>query len=138
MIPPLNLKKLKEDDLKKAQAKLEPVINKIRDSLQDDIKEVRLSKRLKDSPVCLVADGQVPSAQLEQLYRQMGQEIPKVKRIMEVNAEHPIFERMLDLDEARQQEWAEILYGQALLSEGSALPDPARFSKRVADLMMHA
>lgn len=131
-------KKQIEEDVKKAKAKLEPVLEVIRTSLQDDISEVRISKRLKDSPVCLVADGQVPSAQLEQLYKQMGQELPKVKRIMEVNPEHPLFERMLDMDKDKQKEFSEILYAQALLSEGSSIPDPAGFSKKVANLMMSA
>jgi molecular chaperone HtpG len=128
----------KEEAIKQAKEKLAPVLDSIRVQLQDDVKEVRISKRLKDSPVCLVEDGQVPSAQLEQLYRQMGQELPKVKRILEVNPDHPIFERMLSLDTDTQKNWADILYGQALLSEGSALPDPAAFSKQLANLMVHA
>lgn len=127
-----------EEAIKNAKEKLAPVLDSIRVQLQEEVKEVRISKRLKDSPVCLVEDGQVPSAQLEHLYRQMGQELPKVKRILEVNPNHPIFERMLALDTATQKNWADILYGQALLSEGSALPDPAAFSKRLADLMVHA
>lgn len=130
--------KEKEEKLKEAKSKLEPVLDKMRAALQDDIKEVRLSKRLKDSPVCLVADEQVPSAQMEMLYKQMGQELPKVKRILEVNPDHPIFDRMLELDKDAQGEWAEILYGQALLSEGSAHPDPAGFSKKIANLMLAA
>lgn len=131
-------KKEKEEEVKKAKAKLEPVIDTIRTSLQDDISEVRISKRLKDSPVCLVADGQVPSAQLEQLYKQMGQEIPKVKRIMEINPTHPLFERMLDLGKDQQKDFAQMLYAQALLSEGSSIPDPAAFSKKLSDLMLKA
>ena len=125
----------KEEVLKEAKRKFEPVMDVIRARLQEDIKEVRLSKRLKDSPVCLVEDGQVPSAQLEALYRQMGQELPKVKRILEINPEHPVFDKMLGLEKPVQENWADILYGQALLSEGAALPDPAGFSKKIATLM---
>jgi molecular chaperone HtpG len=69
------------------------------------------------------------------MYKQLGQTLPKVKRILEINPEHPVFDKMLGLDKPVQEDWADILYGQALLAEGAALPDPSGFSKKIASVM---
>jgi molecular chaperone HtpG len=107
------------------------------------VKKVRLSTRLTSSPVCLVGEAYELSPHLEELLRSTGQEIPKAKRILEVNAGHPILEKLqgmfeADREDPRLKEYAELLYGQALLAEGSPLPDPAGFSRKVAELMAKA
>ncbi|GAA3758153.1 molecular chaperone HtpG [Streptomyces tremellae] len=104
----------------------------------DDVKDVRLTTRLTSSPACLVSDSEGLTPALERMYRAMGQEVPKVKRILELNPEHPLvdglreaYERQADAPELA--ETAELLYGTALLAEGGGLADPARFARLLAD-----
>ncbi|MEV7993747.1 molecular chaperone HtpG [Streptomyces sp. NPDC086077] len=104
----------------------------------DEVKDVRLTTRLTSSPACLVADADGITPALERMYRAMGQELPPVQRILELNPEHPLVgglraayeERGADAELA---ETAELLYGTALLAEGGDLADPARFAKLLAD-----
>lgn len=132
-------KKQIEEELKKAAETLKPVLEKMKDSLKDNIKDVVLSERLTSTPVCLVSGQNDPSAHMQKLMAQMGQEFnTPVKRIMEINPKHPVFERMLKATPEQQGMWSEMLYSQALLNEGSSLPDPVKFSKQVADLMVMA
>lgn len=131
--------KQKEQEIKKASEKLLPVMEKIKEALKDNVKDVVISKRLTSTPVCLVSGQHDPSAHMQKLMSQMGQEYQNpVKRIMEINPQHPVFERMLAASPQQQSMWAEMLYSQALLNEGSTLPDPVKFSKQVADLMVMA
>ncbi|MGK5638815.1 molecular chaperone HtpG [Streptomyces sp. URMC 126] len=104
----------------------------------DDVKEVRLTTRLTSSPACLVgeADGLTPA--LERMYKAMGQELPPVKRILELNPEHPLVDAIKTAHDQRPDdpgltEAAELLYGTALLAEGGELADPARFAALLAD-----
>jgi molecular chaperone HtpG len=105
-------------------------------SLQDHVKEVRLTSRLTASPACLVGDAHDITPTLEKMYRAMGQDMPSVKRILELNPTHPL---VTGLREAQAQgtegldETAELLYGMALLAEGGELADPARFARLLAD-----
>ncbi|HET9518299.1 MAG TPA: molecular chaperone HtpG [Actinoplanes sp.] len=107
-------------------------------TLADEVKEVRLSTRLTTSPACLVGDEHDLTPTLEKLYRAMGQELPPVKRILELNPTHELVTGLRAAqekggDEAVLAETAELLYGVALLAEGGELKDPARFSKLLAD-----
>ncbi|GIH18016.1 molecular chaperone HtpG [Rugosimonospora africana] len=108
-------------------------------ALSDNVKEVRLSSRLTTSPACIVGDAQDVTPTLEKMYRAMGQEVPQIKRILELNPTHPLVtglreahERHPDGDES-MTETAELLYGMALLAEGGELADPARFTRLLAD-----
>ncbi|QMU76698.1 molecular chaperone HtpG [Streptacidiphilus sp. PB12-B1b] len=106
--------------------------------LGEDVKEVRLSARLTVSPSCLVSDTHDATPALENLYRAMGQEIPHSKRILELNADHPLVSGLNKAhgeraDEPALAETAELLYGMALLAEGGQLADPSRFIKLVAE-----
>lgn len=119
------------------------LLTTIQEKLQEDVKEVRLSNRLRSSAVCLVADENDVTPQFERMLRAMGQEVPKSKRILELNPEHPLLGTMQDiltrnLTDPRLNDYIELLYGQALLSEGAQLPDPGKFSRLVADLMVKA
>ncbi|BCJ48734.1 chaperone protein HtpG [Actinoplanes sp. NBRC 14428] len=103
-----------------------------------DVKEVRLSTRLTTSPACLVSDADDISPTLEKMYKAMGQDVPPVKRILELNPEHPLVTGLRDAYAERAAdpalpETAELLYGTALLAEGGDLADPARFAKLLAD-----
>ncbi len=115
----------------------------LKTALDEQVKEVRISGRLTESPACLVLDEHDVSPQLEQMLRMMGQEMPKVKRILEVNPAHPLLEKLkalYDVDASSETltVYAELLYSQALLAEGGRLDDPAVFSRRVADIMVKA
>jgi Molecular chaperone, HSP90 family len=133
-------KKQKEDLKKTSEEKFAPVLAAIKTTLEKDVKDVVISDRLISTPVCLVSSAHDPSAHMQKLLSQMGQDFPQqpVKRIMEINPSHPLFEKMLNATPEQRSQWAEILYGQALLTEGSNLPDPVKFSQQIADLMVQA
>ncbi|HEU5470730.1 MAG TPA: molecular chaperone HtpG [Actinophytocola sp.] len=106
--------------------------------LSEQVKEVRLSSRLTTSPACVVGDTYDPSPTLEKLYRNMGQELPRIKRILELNPTHPLVTGLHAAFGEREDrdplaETAELLYGLALLAEGGDLADSNRFIKLVAD-----
>lgn len=132
-------KKKKEEDLKKAAETLKPLMETMKKTLESRIKDVVISERLTSTPVCLVSSGNDPSAHMQRLIAQMGQDFnTPVKRIMEINPHHPLFAKMLNATTEQQNQWSEILYAQALLNEGSSIPDPVKFSQQVADLMVQA
>jgi molecular chaperone HtpG len=108
------------------------------EQLSEDVKEVRLSARLTVSPACLVSDTHDATPALENLYRAMGQEIPHSKRILELNADHPLVSGLNKAhgeraEDAGLAETAELLYGMALLAEGGQPADPARFIRLIAE-----
>ncbi len=115
----------------------------LRAALQDEVKDVRLSERLTSSPACLVGEPGDLSAHVEDLLRRSGRAVPKVKRVLEVNPSHPLLTRLLAFHaahaaDARFRRYAELLHGQAILAEGGTLPDPAAFSRRLAELLVEA
>ncbi len=112
-------------------------------AVQNDVKEVRLSSRLKQSPSCLVVDEGDLSPQLEAMLRQAGQEVPERKPILELNPDHAILKRLQTIFEedgtdARLSEYAELLLGQAVLAGGGQLTDPAAFTRKLSGLMEKA
>ncbi len=132
--------KAKEEELQKRHSGLLEALHK---ALEEDIKEARFSKRLTRSAACLVgAEGDL-SPQMEQFMRQLGQAVPKGKRILEINPTHPILGVLEKLHGAgpespQFQDSARLLYDQALLAEGLPLKDPVEFARKVADLMVAA
>ncbi len=116
------------------------LLGKVQSSLDEHIKEVRLSSRLTDSPACLVSEQGALSPQLEAMLRAAGQEPPTTKRILELNPNHPILTKMqaqfdANHDDPALKDSAELLLGQALLAEGSPLPNPAGFAAKIAKLL---
>ncbi|WP_033294791.1 molecular chaperone HtpG [Amycolatopsis jejuensis] len=104
----------------------------------DAVKEVRLSSRLTTSPSCIVGDAGDLTPTLEKMYRAMGQEMPQVKRILELNPDHALVTGLRTAfaehpEDPSLVETAELLHGMALLAEGGDLPDPSRFLALVAD-----
>jgi molecular chaperone HtpG len=115
-----------------------PLLAWMTEKMQEDLKEVRLSARLTASPACIVGDAYDMTPTLEKMYRAMGQAVPKVKRILELNPKHPLISGLLGAkqqgrDEAVLTETAELIYAMALLAEGGELRDPARFTRVLAD-----
>jgi molecular chaperone HtpG len=110
----------------------------LKETLSDNVKEVRLSTRLTESPACLITDAFGITPALAAIYRASGQDIPASKRILELNPTHPLVIGLRQAHEDRNDdpavaETAELLYGTALLAEGGAPDDPARFAELVAD-----
>lgn len=129
--------------LREKEKEAESVLSFIRTSLGEKVKDVRLTDRLSSSPACLVTDDQDVSPQMEQILRAMGQEVPEIKRILEINPDHNIFKTLKGLyarEELHQRlkEYSELLYDQAVLAEGGTIEDPAEFGRRLADLMVRS
>ncbi|MFF4898087.1 molecular chaperone HtpG [Streptomyces sp. NPDC001068] len=112
-------------------------------ALSEQVKQVRLSSRLTTSAACIVGEAHDMTPTLEKMYRAMGQELPTVKRILELNPTHPLVIALrtahaADADAPALTEIAELLYGSALLAEGGDLPDPARFTRLLTDRLARA
>ena len=122
---------------KDAEKKAKPVIEKIKKALGDRVKDVKLSRRLLDSPSCIVADENDPTMQMAQMLKAMGQaEMPDIKPILEVNGEHPIVMNLQNVDDEQAiADVAGVLLDQALLLEGVKLKDAADFVKRLNRLL---
>jgi molecular chaperone HtpG len=122
---------------KAAEKEAKPVLEKVKKALGDRVKDVKLSRRLHDSPSCIVADENDPSMQMAQMLKAMGQtSMPDVKPILELNGDHPIVAGLKNTDdEERIADTASVLLDQALLVEGVKLKDPADFVKRLNRLL---
>ena len=135
----LDLGKLEDEAEKQEQEKdageFKALTDKIASSLSERVKEVRVTHRLIDSPACLVADEHDVSGNLARILKAAGQQAPDMKPILEINPKHPVVLR-LKYEEAKFDDWAAVLFDQALLAEGGQLDDPATFVKRINDLML--
>ena len=117
----------------------EDLFNFIKDKLGDKIKEVRLSQRLKSHPVCITSDGEL-SVEMEKILNAMPTD-QKVKadKILEINPDHPILEKLKSLYESDKDKlamYSDVLYNQALLIEGMSIEDPVDFSNKICELML--
>jgi molecular chaperone HtpG len=139
-----------EEDQKKESEALEAKERDYRDLLTclrvllaDELKEVRLSSRLKESAVVLVTDESDMSPRMQKIMEQLGHKAGKVKRILEVNPDHPLVTKLQQVfaannKDARLATYAQLLLGQAHLAESGQVPDPAAFSKILAEVMTSA
>jgi molecular chaperone HtpG len=110
---------------------------RIKGALGDAVKEVRVSHRLTESPACLVVEEHDMSQNLARVLKQLGQDAPLPKPILEVNVGHPLLRRLAsEADEGRFGDLARILFDQAMLAEGGQLEDPASFVRRLNGLML--
>lgn len=130
--------KKQKEELKKAQMeRFKGLIDKVKLSLSEQVKDVVISDRLTETPVCLVSSQNEMSANMQKILSKMeGQASTVSKRILELNLSHPLFEQMLSLSDERISTWSEILFNQALLAEGSSLPNPSRYTKLISDLLV--
>lgn len=123
-----------KEETRQAEESLKPVVEKLQSVLADRAKEVRVSSRLVDSPACLVVgDGEL-TPQMAQMLKAMGQPVPDVKPILEINPTHPLIERLeasSDFDDL-----AQVVFDQALLADGGQLDDPAGYLKRINKLLL--
>jgi molecular chaperone HtpG len=135
----LDLGKIRSEDEKKDEERLagefREVVEKLKASLGERVKDVRVTSRLTDSPSCLVADETDLGGNLSRILKAVGQKVPAAKPILEINPGHPMVQR-LKQEEKRFGDWAHVLFDQALLAEGGQLDDPAGFVRRSNELML--
>ena len=129
---------LKTEDSKSDKKDLKPLVKKIKKVLGEQVKDVLVSSRLNESPSCIVADQNDPTAKMQEMFKAMGQStMPDVKPILEINPEHKIVKKMKSLGKTKTFEdlcW--LLYEQAMLIEGVKLPNPATFVTRLNNFLI--
>ncbi len=138
----LDLGALEDEAEKKANQKIademKPFIEKMKASLGERVKDVRVTDRLTESPACLVVNENELSGNLERMLKSAGQKVNAIKPVLEINPAHPIVLKLkADDDATRFGDFALVLFEQALLAEGGRLEDPAGFVKRVNQLILH-
>ena len=136
----LDLGEVDEETKEKQQAtdkEFESVVTRIKSVLGDEVKDVRVSHRLTNTPSCIVSDGQDMTSQMIKLMEAAGQPVPETKFIFEFNPEHTLVKHLADeQDEARFEKWVDVLYRQAQLSERGSIEDPAGFINKMNELML--
>ena len=133
------LGKLQDEEEKKAldeaNEQMKPLIEKLQEVLKDSAKSVRITTRLVDSPACLVVDEHELSPQMIKMFKQMGQDVPEPKPILEINPEHALVKR-LDKNESEFADLAHVIFDQAKIADGQIPADPAGYLKRVNALLL--
>jgi molecular chaperone HtpG len=125
----------KEDKKKKEKTvkDFESVITKAQEILSNQVKEVKVSSRLSESPSCLVADENELGGNMERIMKSLGQDIPDTKPILEINPDHPL---VIKLKTKVDEDLVKVLFDQAVLSEGGQIKEPAEFVKRMNKLLL--
>jgi molecular chaperone HtpG len=135
----LDLGALADEAEKKEQKETEEqykdLIERMKKALDSKVKDVRITFRLTDSPACLVADEHELSGNLLRMLKAAGQQAPDTKPILEINPQHPLVLK-LKYEDKQFDDWATILFDQALLAEGGQLQDPAAFVKRINQMLL--
>jgi molecular chaperone HtpG len=135
----LDLGKLADEAEKKkaeeAAGEYKDLVERIRTTLGDAVKDVRVTTRLTDSPACVVADEFDMGGNLQRILKSVGQNAPAAKPILEINPDHPMVQR-LKYEETHFEDWSRLLLDQAQLAEGAQLEDPATFVRRMNQLML--
>ncbi|NPA24501.1 MAG: molecular chaperone HtpG [Deltaproteobacteria bacterium] len=136
-------KKEKEEQLQKLGDEFSALINFIKKTLEGRVAEVKLSQRLTESPVCLVAGENDLSASMERILKAANQPVPPSQRVLEINPDHELLQRMREIHRSQGEteelkEFAELLYDQAVLTEGSKVVSPEQFCRRLTRLMLKA
>lgn len=135
-----SIEKLADEDkdaLKEEEKTLEPFLTRVKNALGDTIKEVKLTHRLTDTPAVVTTDMNEMSTQMAKLFAATGQPVPEIKYTFELNPEHPLVKRMNDIDDAAAfDEWAHLLFEQALFVEKGSLENPNQFIQRVNKLLL--
>ena len=109
------------------------VIEKAQSILSAKVKSVKVSSRLSESPSCLVVDENEMGSNMERIMKSLGQDVPETKPILEINPNHPLVKKLKD---SVDEDLVEVLFDQAVLSEGGQISEPAEFVKRINKLMM--
>ena len=129
-------KKAEKEANEKAAADLKPFLESVKKELGEKVSDVRVSTRLTDSPCCLVAQEHALPPSMVRMMRAMKQQVPDEKRILEVNASHPLVAKLKDMNGDEFSDAVALLYDSALIAEGSPVADGAKFAKLLAALML--
>ena len=114
-----------------------PVLERFREALSERVKDVRVTRRLSTSPACLVSEEYELSRHMARILDAAGQKVDSTRPILEINPDHPMVARLAEeTDSARRQDWAHLIFDQALLSEGGKLENPAEFVRRMNELIV--
>lgn len=136
----LDLTELTDDAEKKLQTEAaqesKTLLERLQSVLVDQVKEVRVTLRLVDSPACVVVEKNELSPHLLRMLKAAGQETPNIKPILEINPKHSLLARICETKEEEFKDWAMVLLDQALLAEGAQLANPALFAKRLSKLLL--
>ena len=129
-----------KEDKEKQEAiakEAEGLVERVKNALGDDIKEVKVSTRLVDTPSCVISDNNMMTNQMRRLFEASGQKLPEEKYTLEINPEHALVKKMAEqTDDAKFKEYAQIIFEQALLSDQGGLKDPVGFVKRLNSLLL--
>lgn len=126
-----------KESSEKIQGEFEDLLKKIQEVLQDRIKEVRITRRLTESPACIVVDEHEMTPQMERIMRAAGQQVPVSKPILELNPEHALILKLKEeLNDEKFTDWTQVIFDQAVLSEGGQLEEPGQFVKRFNHLVL--
>ena len=127
-----------EKQNKETEKEYADIVKRMKESLGEKVKDVRVSHRLTTSPACLVVEDGDMNVSLQNMLKQAGHDVPDINPTLEINPENPIIVKLKEeSDEARFSDWSEIMYEQALLSEGGQLDDPASYVSRMNSMMLH-
>ena len=127
-----------KESLKQTEDEYKDLVAKMKESLGDKVKEVRVSHRLTSSPSCLVVQEGDMNVALQNMLKQAGHSVPSLQPALEINPNHPIIQKLKDeKDDARFTDWSSLLLDQAMLSEGGQLEDPASFVTRLNNMFLH-
>ena len=129
-------KKAEKDANEKAAKDLKDFIETVKKELGEKVSDVRVSTRLTDSPCCLVAKENAMPPSMVRMMRAMKEDVPDEKRILELNAAHPLVKKVAAMSGEELSDSVALLYDSALIAEGSPVADGARFAKLLAALMM--
>jgi molecular chaperone HtpG len=126
-----------KEEQEKTEKKFESLTTRIKTQLEKDVKEVRVTHRLTDSPACLVVDDEDMGEQMRRIMEAAGQTLPETKPIFELNPEHPLIVKLdKEQDEERFADLVSVIFDQASLAEGRQLEDPGQFTRRLNKLLL--
>jgi len=126
-----------EESAKQTETEFKDFVKRIQDVLVDDVKEVRISHRLTDSPSCLVLEEHEMAVHLQQVMKQAGHALPTIKPMLEINPDHPLVVRLKgEQDQEKFSGWSHLLFEQAMLSGGGQLEDTTAFVKRMNAILV--
>lgn len=126
-----------KESKEKQQTEFKNLLERVKTSLGDRVKEVRVSSRLKDTPACIIADKNDMGLQLQRIMKAAGQSMPPSKPIFEINTSHPIVNSLnTEQDDTRFNDWVSVLFDQAVLAESGTLEDPASFVNKLNKMLL--
>lgn len=131
------LSDVSEEETKKVEEEYDSLLKQVKKTLGDQVKDVRITHRLTDSPACIVSDTNDMGLEMQRLLQTAGQQTPGSKPILELNIKHPLLKKLNEeTDDDRFAQWCNVLFGQAVLAEGGQLDDAAKFVQKLNEMLL--